>query len=142
MQNFTPVSALIGGSLIGLSAALLMLLNGKISGISGMFHGLFPFKKNEFTWRALFLIGLILGGSVYYLLPQIHFSLRTNYPIYLLILSGFLVGIGTKIGSGCTSGHGVCGIARMSPRSFVATGVFFISGVFTVYVFRHLWSLS
>ena len=141
MQNFTPISALIGGSLIGLSASLLMLLNGRIAGISGMFHGLFPIKNNEFVWRVLFLIGLIIGGFVYYLLPQIHFSLRSDYPIHLLILSGFFVGIGTKLGSGCTSGHGVCGIARMSPRSFVATGVFFIFGVCTVYFLRYLWSL-
>ncbi len=92
MQDFTPISALIGGSLIGLSATLLMLLNGRISGISGMFHGLFPVKKNEFTWRVLFLIGLILGGFVYYLFPQIHFPLRSHYPAYLLILSAYLIG--------------------------------------------------
>ena len=141
MQNFTPISALIGGSLIGLSASLLMFLNGRIAGISGMFHGLFPVKKNEFVWRSLFLIGLIIGGFIYYILPEVHFSLRTNYPIYLLILSGFFVGIGTKLGTGCTSGHGVCGIARMSPRSFVAMGVFFTFGVCTVYFIRHLWSL-
>lgn len=140
MQNFTPISALIGGSLIGLSATLLMFLNGRIAGISGMLHGL-PFKKKEFIWRALFLIGLIIGGFVYYLLPQIHFSLRSHYSTHLLILSGFLVGIGTKLGSGCTSGHGVCGIARMSQRSFVATGVFIIFGGGTVYFLRHLWSL-
>jgi uncharacterized protein len=136
MQNFTPVSALIGGSLIGLSVTLLMFLNGRIAGISGMLHGLLPFKENEFTWRVLFLIGLIIGGFVYYLLPQIHFSQRSHYSIYLLVLSGFFVGIGTKLGSGCTSGHGVCGIARMSPRSFVATGVFFIFGLFPVYTCR------
>lgn len=142
MQDFTPIRAMLGGSLIGVSAVLLLFLNGRISGISGMFHGLLPIKKNESAWRALFLIGLIIGGSIYYIFPQIHFSLREHYPLYLLILSGFLVGIGTKLGNGCTSGHGVSGIARMSPRSFVATAVFFLFAVCTVYLLRHFWSLS
>lgn len=140
MQNFTPISALIGGALIGLGSSLLLFINGRISGISGMVHDLFPIRKNESAWRALFLIGLIIGGFVYYLLPQIHFSMRSHYPAGLLILSGFLVGVGTKIGSGCTSGHGICGIARMSPRSFVATIIFCMFGILTVYVLRHVWS--
>ena len=142
MHNFTPISALIGGSLIGLSSVLLLWLNGRIAGVSGIFHGLFPPQKNDFSWRVLFLIGLIVGSFIYYLLPEIHFTPRTHYPIYLLIISGILVGIGTKISGGCTSGHGVCGIARLSLRSIVATIVFFIFGLLTVYFIRHIWGIS
>lgn len=142
MQNFTPISALIGGSLIGLSATLMLWLNGRIAGISGIFHGLFSFRKNDVGWRILFLIGMMLGSICYYFLPQIHFIQRIHYPIYLLILSGFLVGIGTRVGGGCTSGHGVCGIARLSFRSFVATIIFFIFGLITVYVIRHIWNIT
>lgn len=142
MQNFTPVSALIGGSLIGLSAVILLWLNGRIAGISGIFHGLYPLKKNDFLWRILFLAGLIIGSWIYYLLPQIHFTPRTHYPVSLLLLAGFLVGIGTKLSGGCTSGHGVCGIARMSLRSLIATIIFFIFGLLTVYCIRHIWMVS
>lgn len=142
MQNFTPVSALIGGSLIGFSAVLLFWLNGRIAGISGIFHGLYPPRKKEFLWRALFLIGLIVGSQSYYFLPQLHFTPRTHYPIYLLLLAGMLVGIGTKLSGGCTSGHGVCGIARLSLRSFVATIIFLTFGFLTVYCLRHIWMVS
>lgn len=142
MHNFTPISSLIGGALIGVSAVLLLWLNGRIAGISGIFHGLFPPHKNDFTWRILFIAGLISGSFIYYFLPQIHFIPRTHYPIFLLILSGFLVGIGTRMSGGCTSGHGVCGIARMSIRSFVAVIVFFIFGILSVYLVRHVWGLS
>lgn len=138
MEHFTPVSAIIGGLFIGTSTVLLLKLNGRIAGISGIFHGLFSSLKNELTWRALFLLGLILGSSSYYLVPGIHFTPRINYPIWLLILSGILVSIGTRIGSGCTSGHGVCGIARLSLRSFIATIIFLITGMITVYFIRHL----
>lgn len=141
MENFTPISALIGGALIGLSAVLMLWLNGRIAGISGIFHGLLPIRKKEFLWRILFLVGLILGSQIYYLFPQINFIPRTHYPVSLLVLAGFLVGVGTKIGGGCTSGHGVCGIARLSSRSIVATIVFFIFGLLSVYVVRHIWGL-
>lgn len=141
MQNFTPISALLGGALIGLSAVLLMWLNGRITGISGIFHGLYPFRKKEFLWRILFLVGLVIGSSVYYVLPQIHFMPREHFPRALLLLAGFLVGIGTKVSGGCTSGHGVCGLARMSLRSLVATLIFFIFGLLTVYCARHIWVL-
>jgi uncharacterized membrane protein YedE/YeeE len=142
MQDFTPISALIGGSLIGLSTVLLLWLNGRIAGVSGIFHGLFPPRKNEFLWRILFLIGLMTGSLIYYLLPQIHFTPRSHYPVYLLIFSGFLVGIGTKLSGGCTSGHGICGIARMSPRSLIATILFFIFGLISVYCIRHVLGIS
>lgn len=142
MQNFTPISALIGGFLIGLSAVLFFWLDGRIAGISGIFHGLYPPRAKNFLWRLLFLIGLILGSQIYYLFPQIHFVYRTNYPIYLLLLAGLLVGIGTKLSGGCTSGHGVCGLARLSLRSFVATITFFVFGVVTVYCIKHIWMVS
>ncbi len=142
MQNFTPVSSLIGGAFIGLSAILLLWLNGRIAGISGIFHGLFPPHKSDFLWRVLFLTGLILGSFIYYLFPQIHFIPRTNYPISLLLLAGFLVGIGTRLSGGCTSGHGVCGIARMSRRSLVATLIFFAFGLLSVYVIRHIRNMA
>lgn len=141
MQNFTPISASLGGSLIGLSTVLLLWLNGRIAGISGIFHGSIPPRKNDFMWRILFLFGLIIGSMIYYLLPQIHFTPRTHYPIVLLIFSGFLVGIGTKLSGGCTSGHGICGIARLSSRSFTATIIFFIFGLLSVYFVRHIWRI-
>jgi uncharacterized protein len=142
MQNFTPISSLIGGSLIGLSAVLLLWLNGRIAGVSGIFHGLFPPHKNDFLWRALFLIGLVTGSFIYYLIPQIHFIPRTNYPVSLLLLAGFFVGIGTRLGGGCTSGHGVCGIARMSARSLIATITFFVFGLLATYFIRHIWNIT
>lgn len=142
MQNFTPISAVIGGSLIGTSMVLLLWLNGRIAGVSGIFHGLATAKKNDFIWRILFLFGLITGSFIYYLLPQIHFTPRTHYPTLLLIFAGFLVGLGTKLSGGCTSGHGVCGIARMSYRSFIATIIFIIFGLLSVYIVRHIWGIS
>lgn len=137
MQDFTPISATIGGSLIGLSAVLLLWLNGRIAGISGIFHGIFPFHKKDFFWRIFFIFGLIIGSSIYYVFQQIHFIPRTGYPVTLLLLSGFLVGIGTRLSGGCTSGHGVCGIARMSRRSFIATIIFFLFGILSTYCIRH-----
>lgn len=139
MHHFTPIQALIGGSLIGLSAVLLLLINGRIAGISGMLHGLIPMRKNEFLWRLLFLTGLFTGGFIYYFIPSIHFLPREQYPKYLLITSGFLVGIGTKLANGCTSGHGICGMARLSTRSLTATAVFFIFGLGTVYILKHVF---
>lgn len=141
MQNFTPISALIGGSLIGFSIVLFLWLNGRIAGVSGIFHGLFPPRKNDFFWRLAFLIGLISGSLIYYLLPEVHFIPRTNYPVFLLIFSGFLVGTGTKLSGGCTSGHGICGIARLSKRSVVATIIFFICGLLSVYFIRHVYGV-
>ena len=142
MQNFTPISAFLGGALIGLSAVLMLWLNGRIAGVSGIIHGLFFPRKNDFSWRVLFLVGMIAGSIIYYFFPQIHFVPRTHYPISLLIFSGFLVGIGTRLSGGCTSGHGVCGIARLSFRSLIATVIFFLMGVITVYVLRHIWNFS
>lgn len=142
MQNFTPISALIGGSLIGLSIVLLLWLNGRIAGISGIFHGIFTPHRNDFLWRILFLIGLMIGSLTYSIFPQIQFVPREHYPIVLLVSAGFLVGIGTRLSGGCTSGHGICGIARMSPRSLVATTVFFVFGLLSVYFLRHIGGIA
>ncbi|GAA5525565.1 UPF0394 membrane protein XF_0766 [Microbulbifer aestuariivivens] len=134
---FTPWSALAGGAMIGLASALLLVLNGRIAGISGILGGLITRTPGETGWRAAFLIGLLLGPTIWALfqaLPPIR--IEAGYP--LLIAAGLLVGIGTRYGSGCTSGHGVCGLSRLSPRSLVATLVFMGGGFATVFVVRHL----
>ncbi|WP_133127858.1 YeeE/YedE family protein [Legionella nagasakiensis] len=135
---FTPFRGVIGGILIGLSTVLFLWFNGRIAGMSGLIHGLCPPKKPFELWRLTFLLGLIVGGLGFYLFPMIQFSPRSHYPISLLILGGFCVGFGTRIGQGCTSGHGVCGIARLSKRSIIATFTFIISAMITVFILRHL----
>lgn len=138
MENFTPVSALVGGALIGLAAAMLLLLNGRIAGISGILGDALGRSDEGRGWRIAFIAGLVAGPLAYALatgaIPPVEI---TSSPL-LLIAGGLLVGFGTRLGSGCTSGHGVCGIARLSPRSLTATLVFMASGMITVYVARHL----
>ena len=139
MENFTPYSAFIGGSLIGLSASLLMLLNGRIAGISGIVKGLLsPFDFSENNWRIAFLLGLLLGGLGYALLFPVEIILPKGVNTLTLIIGGLLVGYGTSMGGGCTSGHGVCGMARFSLRSIVATMIFLSTGILTVYIIRHV----
>lgn len=134
---FTPWSALGGGMLIGLAAAIYVLFNGRIAGVSGILGGLLRPNPSDVSWRIAFLIGLIITPSLFWLAghPQV-VPVDSGYPA--LILAGLLVGIGTRLGSGCTSGHGVCGISRFSPRSLVATASFMVAGFVTVYVIRHL----
>jgi len=135
--SFTPISALCGGILIGLAAALFVLFNGRIAGISGIVGGLLEPKRGEVAWRVSFLAGLLLAPAVYSvfaLLPEIRID--ATYP--MLIGAGLLVGIGTRYGAGCTSGHGVCGLSRLSPRSLVATLTFMAAGFATVFVIRHV----
>lgn len=134
---FTPLSALAGGALIGLATALLLLLNGRIAGISGIVGGLFERSAGETGWRLAFAIGLLVGPTLWILfgaLPPIR--IEAGYP--LLLAAGLLVGLGTRYASGCTSGHGVCGLSRLSPRSLAATLGFMGGGFATVYVVRHL----
>jgi len=139
MENFTPISAFSGGLLIGLSAVLLLLFTGRIAGISGMMGGLIQAPRAEIYWRIAFLAGIVLGAFLLHLLmPELNRP-RENFPVWLLALGGFLVGFGTRLGNGCTSGHAVCGIARLSIRSIVATCTFMISGFATVFVIRHLF---
>ncbi|MDB5748743.1 MAG: YeeE/YedE [Massilia sp.] len=135
-HNFTPWSSLAGGMLIGLAAALLILLNGRVAGISGILGGLLPPKAGDAAWRTLFLLGLVLAPLAYAAvkpLPALHIEAGSG----VLVAAGLLVGIGTRYGSGCTSGHGVCGVARLSPRSLVATLAFVLAGFATVFLLRH-----
>ncbi|WP_018412761.1 YeeE/YedE family protein [Methyloversatilis thermotolerans] len=136
---FTPWSALAGGALIGLSAALLILGAGRIAGISGILGGLFVPRSPDTRWRLAFLIGLIAAPVLWGLflpLPAVPPVAGTE----VIVLAGLLVGVGTRYGSGCTSGHGVCGLSRLSPRSLAATLVFMGAGFATVYAVRHLLS--
>jgi uncharacterized membrane protein YedE/YeeE len=134
---FTPWSALAGGALIGIAAAMFVLLNGRIAGISGVLGGLLKPVPGDVAWRAAFVIGLI-GASLVYLLFASLPRPEIDAGFGALVAAGLLVGIGTRYGSGCTSGHGVCGLSRMSPRSLVATLSFMGAGFVTVYVTRHL----
>jgi uncharacterized protein len=138
MANFTPVSAAIGGGLIGLSAVLLMLLTGRIAGISGIFGGLLDFRSEDKDWRAAFIAGLILapliaGLTGYGMSPP---QLPASWTV--IIAAGLLVGFGTRLGGGCTSGHGICGVARLSVRSIAATAIFMLAAIVTVAVTRHV----
>lgn len=136
-ENFTPWSALIGGIIIGLSAAAFILLNGRIAGISGILGGLLAPQKRDVLWRIAFLAGMVAAPLIWILaaeLPAI--EIKASYPV--LAVSGLLVGIGTRYGSGCTSGHGVCGLSRLSGRSLIATVTFMAAGFVTVYIVRHV----
>ncbi|MGN2615026.1 YeeE/YedE family protein [Aliivibrio fischeri] len=133
-----PWLSLFGGMLLGVSATLLLLLNGKIAGISGVLTGLMTPKKKDYAWRWLFVLGMISGGAagVYFFGAHVPTEYTTNTP--LLIIAGLLVGIGTRLGNGCTSGHGICGIGRLSVRSIVATCVFMLVAGLTVFVRLHI----
>ena len=138
MENFTPVSALVGGALIGLGAVMLMLATGRIAGISGILSGITRPNGGDWLWRVAFAIGLAGGAAAAMLAgigPQ---AIAITGSIPLLAAGGLIVGFGTQLGSGCTSGHGVCGLARLSPRSLVATGIFMATGALTVFVMRHV----
>jgi uncharacterized protein len=135
--QFTPWSALAGGALIGLSAALLMVFNGRIAGISGILGALLGPRQPGLGERALFVAGLLIAPLLYWLLVGRPLVQVEAGPL-ALIIAGLLVGFGSRLGSGCTSGHGVCGLARLSPRSLVATLSFMGMGVLTVFLLRHL----
>ena len=138
MEHFTPISAAIGGTLIGFSAALLWLINGRIAGISGIIGSIWLAGTGDLAWRIAFIVGLIAAPLLYALaggaLPHIVFSVPTP----LIIAAGLLVGFGTRLGGGCTSGHGVCGLARLSPRSLTATALFMATAIATSFILRHL----
>jgi uncharacterized membrane protein YedE/YeeE len=126
-----------GGLLIGLAAALFVLFNGRIAGISGILGGLLTLPKGDSTWRFAFLLGLILSPllfGMFHALPEVQVDAGTG----TLVLAGLLVGLGTRYGSGCTSGHGVCGLSRLSMRSLAATAAFMLAGFATVFAVRHL----
>ena len=133
-----PWDALAGGILLGISASGLLLLNGRIAGISGIVSGLLTPKKGEVSWRLLFVIGMLASGL---LAPAVGFTLPETLPVssfFWVGLAGLLVGIGTKIGNGCTSGHGICGMGRLSKRSIVATCIFMAVAIATVFVRLHV----
>lgn len=125
--------ALIGGIIIAIAASLKMLFNGRVAGISGIVGGILNFNKQDISWRALFILGMVLGGILMRIIqPEFfQFKIDTSYP--MLIFAGLLVGFGTRLGSGCTSGHGVCGIPRMSTRSILATITFMAVAIVTVF---------
>lgn len=143
MENFTPVSAIAGGVLIGCSALLMLGMIGRITGISGILFAALDYEQfrnhawRENMWRWYFLTGLIAGAGCYTWFVPLSFEIRDGFPLPLLILAGMLVGFGTRMGSGCTSGHGVCGIARFSKRSIVAVFIFVISAMICTYIMRH-----
>ncbi|MFA5630880.1 MAG: YeeE/YedE family protein [Porticoccaceae bacterium] len=135
---FTPASAFAGGLMIGLAAALLILLNGRVAGISGIVGGLLRPAPGDAAWRIAFLAGMVLapvGWALFAALPAI--DIEASYPV--LIIAGLVVGISTRYGAGCTSGHGVCGLSRLSPRSLVAVLAFMASGLATVFLIRHVF---
>jgi uncharacterized membrane protein YedE/YeeE len=136
-SHFTPWSALSGGALIGAASALMILGVGRIAGISGIVGGLMPPRSNDALWRIAFVAGLICAPAVLFLWrPPIPPTFSTSWG--LLALAGALVGFGSRLGSGCTSGHGVCGLSRLSPRSLAATATFMTVGFATVFVVRHI----
>jgi len=134
---FTPWHALMGGALVGTAAALFVLLNGRIAGISGVLGGLLRPVKGDVAWRAAFVIGLIVAPLIYLLFGSPP-KPRIDADYGSILLAGLLVGVGTRYGAGCTSGHGVCGLSRLSPRSLVATVAFMAAGFVTVFAIRHL----
>lgn len=136
-NHFTPLASLVGGLLIGLAAAMFALFNGRIAGISGILGGLLRPARRDIGWRLAFVAGLVGAPTLYgafAALPEI----QVDAGWLTLVAAGLLVGIGTRYGAGCTSGHGICGLSRLSPRSLVATGVFMAAGFLTVFVVRHL----
>jgi uncharacterized membrane protein YedE/YeeE len=137
MTNFTPAAALIGGALIGLATALLMLLTGRIAGISGILGGCLSPDASDRVWRLAFIVGLIAAPAAGALLgfPLEVPKMPTSWTV--IIVAGLLVGFGTRLGGGCTSGHGVCGMARLSPRSIVATMIFMATAIVVVFATRH-----
>ncbi len=139
MEHFTPVASLIGGMLIGLSASLLLLCDGKIAGISGILGGILSPTRNDTSWRIMFMSGLLAGGVLLRLVSPQVFALEMNRSTAILILAGLCVGFGTRLGNGCTSGHGVCGLSRFSQRSLVATITFIATGMLTVFIVNHFF---
>lgn len=138
MEDFTPLSGLVGGLLIGLSTALLLFMNGRIAGISGIVGGLLSRQGSKVAWRAVFAAGLLIGAAVYILATGGAIPVEIEASLPVMVVAGVLVGFGARLGSGCTSGHGVVGISRLSRRSIVATLVFMGAAMLTVFFTNHL----
>jgi len=137
-MNQDWINALLGGILIGVSVSLMLLWNGRVTGISGIINGILTPLRGDTQWRVLFVFGLFLGGIVMAQLNPNVFENTIQAPLWTTVGAGLLVGFGTILGSGCTSGHGVCGISRMSPRSLIATIMFMAAGILAVFIFRNL----
>lgn len=142
MHHFTPVSALLGGLLIGLASALLLLFHGRIAGITGIVGGAFTQRPAGHAWRWMFLLGLVAGAAGHAAVAGTDASVRTGFPVPLLVLAGLLTGFGTALANGCTSGHGVCGLGRLSVRSLVATLTFLLVAMATTYGVRHVMGVA
>ncbi len=138
MTSFTHWLALAGGALIGASASMLLLLNGQIAGISGILGGLVRPQPNETSWRALFVVGLLVGGLALLALRPSSFG-ASPVSLPMAVVAGLFVGMGTRLGSGCTSGHGVCGLSRLSRRSLAATMTFMATGALAAFVVHPPW---
>lgn len=138
MEDFTPLSGLFGGVLIGVAVTMMLWLNGRIAGISGIVGGLLTLRVRGSLWRVAFVVGLVLGAFAYIVAAGDAAAITLLAPLPVVVLGGLLVGFGTRMGSGCTSGHGLCGIARFSRRSIAATAVFFGVAMVTVYLTHHV----
>lgn len=136
MLEFDPINAIAGGLIIGIAATILLGFSGRIAGISSILFGVFTRQPSERNWRLLFLLGLVAGGWLFSTLSGSPLMDRAEFPAWKLILAGLLVGAGTRLGSGCTSGHGVCGISRLSPRSILATVTFLATGAATATIIQ------
>jgi hypothetical protein len=141
VNEFAPLSGLVGGLMLGAAASALVLLAGRVAGISGIVAGGFRARGIELGWRAAFVLGLVLGPLAVALVKGAPVVVRVPASAAGLVLAGLLVGFGARLGGGCTSGHGVCGISRLSPRSLVATGVFIAAGIAVVFAVRHVLGL-
>jgi uncharacterized membrane protein YedE/YeeE len=137
--EFTPWTSLAGGLMLGLAAVMLLLFNGRIAGISGIVAGLLKPSSNDVAWRVVFLAGVILAPLVYSLFAPLP-GVKVEASMPVIVIAGLLVGLGTRYGSGCTSGHGICGLSRRSPRSMVATLAFMLAGFMTVFITRHVFA--
>ena len=138
MEGFTPILSTVGGLLIGLAALALLYFEGRIAGASGIISGVLRPSRGDTAWRAAFIAGLLCGALLILWLHPAAMQIRIDVSDTAVILAGLLVGIGTRIGNGCTSGHGVCGVGRLAPRSMVASAVFVTFALLTTYVVRHV----
>ena len=143
VDSFTPLASLVGGVMIGIAALLLMLTHGRVMGVSGILGGILggligSSDKSDISWRVLFVIGVLAGPFLVMALTGAPVERASVASGFTLLIAGFLVGLGTAIGAGCTSGHGICGLARLSVRSAVAVGMFMATAIVTVYVVRHM----
>jgi len=142
MENFTPLESALGGLLIGLASSAMLVLNGRIAGISGIAGGILRRVPGDTSWRVLFVAGLAVGGVAAYLVSPGAFAFEVDRSLGVLAVAGVIVGVGTQMGSGCTSGHGVCGLSRFSKRSLVAVGTFMSTAALTVYAVQQLFGGS